>query len=153
MRLVIQAYGEQALSRKLERFSERALDASPAFARIAILFWQSERVQFDTGGAFSGGWAPLADSTVAGKARRFEDPRVLIATYSLAASLTSAVAPGSVYSVTPYELFVGSDIFYGAFHQRGTVKMPMRKPVELPEVEKRDMVKVLQAWIVRGELI
>lgn len=153
MKLTIEVLGDNAaLERNLLRFGERAMDASPAFGAIALLFWRTEATQFDTGGTFSGGWEHLAESTVKQKERKFLDPRILIATHALASSLSSGVAPGSVFHVGPHEMFVGSNIPYARFHQTGTRRMPMRKPVELPEPVKVEMVKLLQSYLVRGVL-
>lgn len=153
MQLRIEALGDNsAVERTLVRFGERAMDAAPAFAAIALVFWRTEAEQFDSGGSFSGGWTPLAQSTVRIKERKFLDPRTLIATHALASSLSSAVSPGSVYRVGPHEMFVGTSDPKAKFHQHGTRRMPMRKPVELPEVVKVSMVKLLQNYIVRGEL-
>lgn len=154
-------YGEAAIERQLLRFSEHVLDAAPAFEEIARMFWASEEKQFMSEGAWgasggshagpvSGGWAPLAETTVEAKVRAGMDPTILRATSTLYDSLTGG--PGSFKDVRPDEMIIGTEDPIGAFHQRGNDKLPMRKPVELPESVKIAMVKTLQRWVVTGAL-
>lgn len=157
----ISAFGEDVFAREFLRFRDRLLDATPAFEAMADEFYASEQKQFDTEGAWgSGGWKQLAPATVAAKAAAGLDPRILHATLDLERSLTepdfqsSHVDGGSVRQIRPDEMFIGSNIPYGKFHQQAPYRsdwLPMRKPVELPEQVKIAMVKTMQRFLVGGQ--
>ena len=151
----VEVFGEAAISRELLRFGARAADAQPAFEEIATMFYDSEKKQFDTEGAWaSGGWKELKPATVAAKLRH--DPpfidKILQRTGAIMKSLTTSDSEYSSKTTSPSELIIKSTVPYGEFHQQphgpGRGIIPMRKPVELPEGVKIDMVKVLQAWLV-----
>ncbi len=50
------------------------------------------------------------------------------------------------------ELDYGSKLPYAEFHQRGTRKMPQRRPVEFTESARRNTIKILQRYLITGEL-
>lgn len=151
MRLEIETFGEKQFSRELLRFDERGRDMRPAFEKIADDFLDVEEHQFSTEGGYSGGWAGLAPSTVAYKARHNLDPRILHATLRLRRSLTEASGPDVIRDIRADEMTVGSKVGYGAFHQSGTYSMPRRRPVDLPDRTKDSWVKILQRFLVEGE--
>lgn len=157
--LEIQVFGESAISRRMLRFSERAADVSPALEEIAKMFYESEAKQFESeGGWASGGWQPLAVETVIEKSRNNDwSDKILQRTGALMESLTSSESSHGTKTVTPDTLTIESTVPYGIYHQQpggptGGV-LPMRKPVELPQQVRRDMIKVLQAWIVGAKSI
>lgn len=146
-------WGDDIIARDLLRFSEHAVDPVPAFVAIAEDIRDALEMQFDSeGGHASGGWAPLAASTVANKAAAGLDPRILHATLALRNSLTDASAEGAHFEATPDGFTFGSDIEYGQYHQTGTGIMPQRRPLEFTELEKRGFMKTLQRWIVEGDV-
>jgi hypothetical protein len=154
--LNIEIFGEQIISRRLMRLGERVIDATPAFAQIAVMFYESEKKQFDSEGEWaSGGWVPLKQSTIDEKLRSswFSGTSELILqrTGALKRSLTEPGAPFSKKLIGPDFVDIKSTVPYGPLLQKGTSKMPMRKPVELNEPTKMAMVKVLQAWVLGGE--
>lgn len=153
----IEVFGEKALNRELLRWGTRAQDASPAFVDIADLFYESEKKQFDSEGLWaSGGWTPLKPATVSAKVNHPSWAlEILQRTGAMKESLTSHDGGYSINVITPEFMEVGSKIPYGVYHQQpkgpGKGILPMRKPVELREQTKIEMVKILQAWIV-GDL-
>lgn len=152
MRLSLEAFGEQQFSRELLRIRDRSKDMKPAFDDIHQVLLQSSRSQFSTQGGYSGGWAPLAASTVSAKARAGLDPRILHATLRLRNSLTQESHPDHVYEASADEMFSGSSVEYGRYHQRGNNNMPRRRPVDFssgggPRV-KNDIVKILQRHLL-----
>jgi phage gpG-like protein len=113
---------------------------------------QLETEQFDSEGARgSGGWAPLAPATVAEKARRGLDPRILHATGRLRASLT-ARGGDAIRESHPDEMRFGTDVPYAAFHQRGTARMPRRRGIELPATDRHMIfVQTIHRFLVTGQ--
>lgn len=152
MIISISAFGETEMSRELLRWSFAAYDMRPAFDRIHDSFTRREIYQFSTQGGLSGGWAPLAASTVAYKARAGLDPRILVATGKLKNSLTRKGNENHVYTVTPDSMFIGSSVEYGKFHQSRAErhKLPRRPVVVLDDATRRNWVKILQTWLAAG---
>jgi phage gpG-like protein len=144
-------FGEKAISRSLLRVAERAVDAAPAFKEIAVMFYASEKSQFESEGAWaSHGWVPDKQATIDEKIRNGHSNLTLQRTGAMMNSLTTPGAEFSHEKIGPDFVEISSDIPYGKYHQTGTTNMPMRKPVELNEKTKNAMVKVLQAWVIGG---
>lgn len=169
MDLRLEVGGELQLDRTLLRWSERADDFSPVFALLVADFHEIERRQFDSEGGFaSGGWLPLADSTVAERERLGigGDSPILdrsgAGTYgsshreggTLRRELTESSAQGAVELITPGEMFVGTDDPVAGYHQRGHERptpLPRRRPVEFREMDRLRWTKAIQAWITTGD--
>lgn len=151
MRILIETFGDTQLDRELLRFNERAVNPIPAFEMIMEEVAKLNTEQFDSQGErSSGGWAPLADSTVLYKAANDLDPRILHATLALRDSLTDRTDSAHEEVVSPEGFMFGSDVGYGEYHQHGTKNMPMRKPVELTVADREAFVKTLQRYVVEG---
>lgn len=143
-------YGEEQVSRTLLRYQQGALDMRPAWERLARRFQRNERQQFASEGAYaSGGWAPLSPAYAAWKARHYPGKPILERTGALKASLTER--PFGIEVLETGFMVVGSHVDYGAYHQRGGGRLPRRRPVELPEAERREWVRIIQERIVRGD--
>lgn len=154
MRLDLDVFGDKQFSRDLMRFEARANDMSPVFEDLADDFLRLNQEQFDSQGRNSGGWAPLAESTVRRKAARGDDPRILHATRALRNSLTNRGAAGAVREISDDEMFVGTSVTtdrgfpYPAVHQNPKQGQTRRRPVELTPRRRRDWVKTLQEYLV-----
>ena len=151
VRFIFDFAGEAQVDRTLEGLTERALDARPAWAVIMRRLARAEGTQFRTEGAYaSGGWAPLSPAYAARKARAYPGKPILERTGRLVRSLTSPTAPDAIRRSEPHLMEFGTSVPYGRYHQTGTRFMPRRRPVELPETERVEVVKVLQRFIVTG---
>ncbi len=110
-------------------------------------------IQFDSQGGYgSGGWQPLADSTVKSKAARGLDPRIMHATLRLRRSLVDQGGADQLLEVTPSSLAYGTTVEYAKFHQQGGGNLPRRRLVEPPEGDRRQAVRTLQRFFVTGEV-
>lgn len=148
-RLTLTFYGDTQVDRTLERMAGDVEDARPAWEVLAERFRNNELRQFRTEGQHaSGGWAPLSADYAAWKARHYPGKPILERTGDLKRSLTER--PFGVEVLEPGFMLVGSAVPYGEYHQQGTPRMPRRRPVELPEDERREWVRVLQRFIVTG---
>jgi phage gpG-like protein len=154
MNLVIEAFGEVEMNRKLLRFAHNAENMKPAFDEIYEAFLEAEQDQFEGQGVGpSGRWAPLAPSTQAAKDRLGIDGRILYGeTGDLFASLTSWHDPNAVYDTTPDSATFGSNVEYGKFHQSRAPRsrLPRRPPVDLTTTQKRTWMQILQRHLVSG---
>lgn len=155
MRLTIEVYGDTQIDRELLRFDQRGRDMRPALTAIADEFLALENRQFASQGLYaSGGWAPLRSATIARKARLGLDPRILHATLRLRRSLTQRGGTDAIRKITADELQVGSKVAYGVHHQHGAPRasLPRRRPVELRESDRRNMMKIIQRYLIEGDV-
>lgn len=150
-RFVLSFGGEDQIDRTLERFEVRSDDASPAFHAIAEQFRALNRRQFDSEGVAGGGspWTPLSPAYAAWKARVHPGKPILELTGDLRRSLTGD--PLGVERIGPDYAELGTEIPYGVYHQLGD-GVPQRRPVDVPESERRAWVRILQRFIVTGEV-
>lgn len=149
MRFRFEVEGEVQIDRTLTRFADNASDATELWDALADRFARVERRQFDSEGAYgSGGWPALSPAYAAWKARAYPGKPILELTGALRKSLTSR--PFGIEVITPKSLTVGSGIDYGRYHQQGSGRLPQRRPVELPEGERRHWVSLIQRFIVTG---
>lgn len=152
MRLQLDVYGDEQLNRELLRFSAYVGNAQPAFKEIADDMREQVSDQFASEGQRgSGGWAALKPSTQASKAAAGLSPFILQATGDLVNSLTSQSHGSHIEDITDDSLTFGSKVSYGGFHQKGTSKMPARKPVEFTALDRRNFVRTLQRYFVLGD--
>jgi phage gpG-like protein len=150
VRLSLDIYGEEQLERELLRFSAYAGNPQPAFHKIAEEMRAQIEEQFASeGGRASGGWAPLQEATSIAKAAAGLDPHVLQATHKLMESLTTT-GGDHVEEVGDDYLLFGSKVGYGRYHQKGTKRMPARKPVDFTELDRRSFVRTLQRYVAEG---
>lgn len=153
MHIELSIYGDTLVSRKLDRVATDAVRARPAFRAIADDMRGYEQRLFDTQGSSGGApWALDMPSTLASKAARGLDPRVLHATKALRRSLTNKSDPMHEEVATDAFLVFGSSVDYGHFHQRGTHKMPRRRSLQLTEPQRRAIVKRLQTYVMTGDV-
>lgn len=154
MRIVIDTLGEQAVVRELIGIGDRAVDLAPAMDPVMATMRRALTRQFDSQGVHgSGGWAPLAPATVARKRARGLDPRILHATRRLRDSLTERGHRDEVAVARHDGADFGTTVPYARHHQFGTSRMPRRRPVQLPEVDRRQIVRIIQRFVVTGELV
>lgn len=150
MRVDLDAFGDVQFSREILRVGKNAADMRPAFDEVHDLLRKVELKQFNSqGSAFSGGWKPLAPATRAYKAAHGLDHRILHATGRMRRSFTTKSHKDHVYRASADEMFVGSNVPYARHHQLGAKNLPRRRPFELNEAVRRDVIKLLQAHLVR----
>jgi phage gpG-like protein len=151
VRIEITALGETVMRRELIRFADNLANPRIALETAAITLETAAEEQFDTEGAHaSGGWAPLALSTIQEKDRKGLSPHILQATGRLRDSLTRKFDPSHVERLSEDSLTFGTTVPYAIFHQTGTRRMPRRPPVALSEDDKRLIVKGIQRALLAG---
>lgn len=149
MRFTFAVEGEAQVDRTLARFAENVGDATPVWNKLADRFASIETRQFDSEGAYgSGGWPALSPKYAAWKSRHFPGAPILVRSGALRDSLTSR--PFGIEVIRPESMTIGSGIEYGRYHQGGAGNNPQRRPVELPENERRSWVNMIQRFIVTG---
>lgn len=150
LRFTLDVLGETQVDRAFLRVSDAARNLTPLFERLVKELQEVEKLQFESEGAYgSGGWAELSEATIESKQRRGMDNGILRATNALYNSLTGS-GSGSIVDVSAEWLRYGTAIPYAGFHQSGTSLMPQRRVVQLPEGERRNLVKIIQQYILTG---
>lgn len=149
MRFELDIFGDKQVSREILRVGEYADNPRPALHAVADFLRKVEWTQFATQGvSSSGGWPPLAPSTIAKKGHS----RILWETGTLARSLYSKNSPFHIESVFVKELVFGTRVKYARYHQLGTSKMPRRRPVELTLSQRKRVINIVHRWVVTGKL-
>jgi phage gpG-like protein len=143
--------GEVQIDRTIARVIDAVTDMRPVWEKLATRFAAVERRQFASEGGYgSGGWPALSPAYAAWKAANYPGRPILERTGTLKRSLTSR--PFGVEVLDARSFAVGSGIDYGRFHQAGAGNLPRRRPVELPESERREWVRLMQRFIVTGNV-
>lgn len=154
MRFELDVFGDVQVSREILRFGARGSDMRPAFRSIVDFIMGEERHQFASEGRYaSGGWKRLKDATIAAKRREHLDLRILHATHALRDSLTRRGARYQILEVSRGELRFGTSRPGAAAHQRpkDTNPLPQRRPLELREFARREILKKLQRYVLTGQ--
>lgn len=144
MRISLDVQGTTVLSRELVGMGHRALDVSPAMRDVRDIVYASNTKQFDTEGTHGGtGWQPPSYEWTRFKQNHGLDTRTEQATLDLRRSLTGR-ARGSYSRARRDGLDVGSTVPY--------VKYAIKRNalVSPTEAERREMVKVVQRFIVES---
>lgn len=157
--ITISILGAEPFARELVRGGERATDLRPVWPIAAERIRELNRRMFITQGATgaSGGWSPLADSTIARKTRQGLKLDPLIASEALYEAATSyrdenqQVVEGHDYMVFR---ITGDPGQRGQIHQRGapSVNLPARKIVDWTEDDKQQFVRDIQYYVITGKV-
>lgn len=153
----LQESGVDHAKRRFLRMGRHALDARPAFSRMADEVILGERRLFASSAV-----RPLAPATVARKLRdknartRSDAQKPRKATSLLENTLThrsaAARAHGQVMDIGPRHLRFGirggSDIGYGILSQTGDTRQPARKVLEISPLTRRRFRSILRDHLV-----
>jgi phage gpG-like protein len=142
--------GDKQVERELLRLA-KAPDMRRIAPELGDYLRNVERSQFDSEGRTgSGGWTPLKPKTVASKAARGLDPRILRAHERLRKSLTNKRSADAVFNYDADSLFFGTRVPYARHHQFGAPRanVPRRKLIDMSERNRRRVVKIVQAGIM-----
>jgi phage gpG-like protein len=141
--VVIEAPGAATLARRLQRWGTAIEDARPAFEQMFTYLNKGEGEIFDSqGSAFGHRWPQAADP------ERKSDPRLLVATGALRASLATQTGE-SERVATATEMRFGTRVPYGRFHETGTKRMPARPFIGMPEAISRELVNIMHRLSVQ----
>lgn len=154
MRVLFEVAGDRQVNRELLRIGRYAGDATPAFAAIGDYLIEETKLQFATqGGHASGGWRPLKPVTLDRKRRLGLRLAILQETGALLDSLTQKGDANMLFEPSRDQLLFGSKLPYAEVHQNPKPgnPLPRRRPIELTEQARRNVVRVLQRWVMEGQ--
>jgi phage gpG-like protein len=146
----IEVDGKPEFDRTFSRLDANFDDLTPIWPAVRAKFYEIEAQQFDSEGGKggSGRWKALSARYAAQKVARYGDKPILEATGDLRASLTSDGA-GSYYWADKQEVAIGTTLPYAMYHQRGSGKLPERKPISFSDEQTRDLMKTIQSELVK----
>jgi len=141
--------GDQQVVRSFSRFAESVKDLSEPFREIVRDFHEIEKKQFESEGGYgSGGWQPLASSTIEEKQRRGFPLQIMVRTGDLRDVLTGGKS--GYEDIKPLELKIMM-LAYGKYHQSTAprTKLPRRPLIELTEGDKTRWTKIIHQYLVK----
>jgi hypothetical protein len=139
----VTVFGDTQLSRSFLSGAGRLRDLRPAFHELHDFLLEENRRQFDSEGAYaSGGWQPLAPSTVAQKQALGLDNGILVRHGKLKAAMTEKGDANAHVKITRKSFSMEIDHPAGEFHQAGTARMPARPPFQLREASRTSAMRI-----------
>lgn len=142
----VKVMNDKLVATKFERMGAAALDAKPAFARMAVLLFEIEEAVFESQGRRGGGaWADITAQWRERKVRNALDPRILHATHALRDSMTKPEAEGQILEITRNALVLGSSLPYAEAQNK---KRPFNKLTPTDRVRMRNIIRdhLMAAW-------
>ena len=144
--------GDEQLNKNLGLQIKRIKDLRPAWKDMSSTLNLFQQRVFKSRGAGDGlpKWQKLAASTIAAKGH----DRPLILTGKLRGAMTRNKAAGALRLFTKKEFRWGVDdaeVPYAKWHQTGTKRLPVRKPLRLTTKMRKDLVKIMQRHIIYKE--
>jgi phage gpG-like protein len=147
MDMMIEVLGDKPVARRLGRIKHNVENWDDVWPEVAQHLAAGAKKQFDSHGMYgSGGWAPLAPSTLARKRALGQPADILRATGRLEDSLTVPSHNEHVEIELGDSLWWGTLVPYAKYHQQGSGRLPRRRPVEPPEGSRRELVRILQRY-------
>lgn len=137
-------------ARNLEAWAKRAGESEIALEEVMNYLEERERTLFETQGVSSGrAWEPDKPITSESKAHAGFGSQINEATLALYNSLTDREDDNAIREVAPGWLRFGTRLRYAEFLQRGTSKMPARRPIDLNFYgsDRYAIMSILQSWI------
>lgn len=144
VRLNFEVDGEQQLSRFFEQIGSQIADFSEVFEKWGQDFRETQEQVFVSEGAFEGRgrWEDLSPRYAQWKDLHYPGQPILTASGRMRGSLTEEGHSEHIFDYKDDEMMIGTDVFYSIFHQRGTMKMPQRKVIELTQDQKLRWVQI-----------
>lgn len=176
MRIEIEVFGEQALSRELLNYADRGENLYPFWRWWFTKMRTYMKRGFDSEGRTMGAtWRRLKPLTIKKKARLAtmgypygaHTLKKLHETTHLRKSLTTTSEPGAIAEAGANSrgaamagraqpgrdtAVFGTAVPYAVFHQRGTVNMVARPVIRLTEKAKKETVRGLQTYMSTGSM-
>jgi len=146
--LQFEVIGDQQVMRGFSRFADSVKDLSEPFREIVRDFHDVEKKQFESEGGYgSGGWQPLASSTIEEKQRRGYPLQIMVRTGELRDVLTGGRE--GYDDVKPLVLKIMT-LPYAKYHQSRAprTRLPRRPLIELREADKTRWMKIIQRYLV-----
>jgi len=149
MRFTFEVEGVKQFDRAFDRLGFHVKDLRPVWPYVEREMEQIMQEQFKSEGSKGRGgkWKQLSAGYAKQKAKRWGTQPILRASGALEGSLTGKTGD-SVRIATKEEYGFGTRLFYAAFHQTGTSKMPQREVFAFSDEQQRRLMKEMQKGLV-----
>lgn len=144
--ILVEVKGDEELNQLLDEMKFRLQNFMPAFHQIQESFFHMQEVQFETEGAFTGGWQPLSEAYAVWKNRHVPGAKILELSGALRKSLTERTKD-SVTAITPRIAKFGTQIPYAQVHQQGK-GIPRREIIVVPEEQKKAWMLIVANYLM-----
>lgn len=136
---------------KIERIEHNATHMRDVFWGIYFYIVAENEKQFDTRGR--GTWPPLDDDTIFSKRTHREDPRPMVASGRLKASLAGLASPDRIIHVDEDSLYFASLVPYGPIHDRGSKEknIPVRKPMDITRGKRSYITRLIRTGVLGAD--
>lgn len=151
--LDIEITGVQTVRRQLLRGAAAAANMRPALWEIREDIFRIIRINFISQGRRGGGsWKQLDPRTAAAKARRGQDPRILIATGKLMDSFTRRGSRYMRSAVNKDRIYLDTTLPYADTHQYGDQSrgIPTRPFIRFLPQDKKRWVKMCESHLMEA---
>jgi phage gpG-like protein len=149
MRFSFELGNKVQFDRAFNRVEKHIEDLRPVWDRVEKIFYRVEQEQFKSEGSKgrSGKWKPLSPEYKKRKEIEYPGANILYRTGALERSLTSKT-DDTLLIKEKQEFGFGTRLFYAAFHQEGTSKMPARPPFDFSDSQRTDITKEIQKGLL-----
>lgn len=143
MRIDVDLYGDELVSRELLRWSGTVANMAPVWDAVEHHLATAFERNFAQQGP---GWAPLKPSTVRSRIAQGYAPGPIL---TRSGAYRRAMTTDLQTHTSSDEMTVVAPVVPGAYHQGGTSRMSAR-PLRLTEAEKRETVKIIQRYLIES---
>jgi phage gpG-like protein len=143
----LEVRGQTKAAFDLRELGVRASDVRPVGKQVRSVFHHAEEQRFADAGP---GWPPLAASTAERKSQQDLPAAILRASDRLYRSLVEGSSDEAKW-MTPTTIELGTKVWYARFHQDGTVNLPQRIVVDLPQQAVSEISGILARFIAKAE--
>ena len=150
MRLRIQAHRTGIIQMRLRGMGDNAMNAAPAFDKVADMMLDVMGKVFDSQGRRGGGsWRKLTTAWLERKRQGGLDPRILHASGDLRKSVSVRGANDQILEISNSKLVLGSQLPYAERQHYGDGHLPARPYIDkFTERDLRRMKQVLAGHVV-----
>jgi phage gpG-like protein len=150
--MTVKPLGIREVQLQLNEIAARGDNAAPVLRKVAEEFRSDQRTNFARRGRPR--WKPLSPEYAAWKARKYPGRPIGVLTGGMRASFVNKFDPYNLEVVKDDQLRVGSTNPVGhLFGGKHTVhKQPKRKLVSLTPTRRREYLKMVQDYLIDGDL-
>lgn len=150
MRFTFEVAGKKEFDRAFNRVGEHVSDLRPVWPEVTREMYTLMDEQFKSEGSKgrSGKWKKLSRNYEKQKARTHPGMPILQRTGRLERGLTSKTGD-TVLIESKDEYGFGTSLFYAAYHQTGTNKMPAREIFSFSEDSRTKLTKAIQKGLLK----
>jgi phage gpG-like protein len=149
--LEVKIFGTERVNRQLFRGALAVGNMQPALEEVADDMMYAIQQNFNSQGRRGGGsWKFLDKNTINEKARKGQEPFILIATGALYDSMTQRGDSNQRLEVTDHYVSLSSELSYADIHVTGGEHMPKRDYTQLLTSDRLRWVAICEGYLERA---